>query len=97
MIIRSPTFGAVQPALLTHFFEAFGPPSSEAFLVAQQNFVKSCAGYSLACYFLQVKDRLVKKICIKELFVDKDSRHCLHISSRQICAVHTIFIRLLLP
>uniref|UniRef100_A0A8R1TQK8 Phosphatidylinositol 4-kinase beta n=1 Tax=Onchocerca volvulus TaxID=6282 RepID=A0A8R1TQK8_ONCVO len=57
MIIRSPTFGAVQPALLTHFFETFGPPSSEAFLVAQQNFVRSCAGYSLACYFLQVKDR----------------------------------------
>ncbi|VDK85911.1 unnamed protein product [Litomosoides sigmodontis] len=57
MIIRSPAFGAVQPALLTHFFEAFGPPSSEAFLVAQQNFVRSCAGYSLACYFLQVKDR----------------------------------------
>lgn len=58
MIIRSPTFGAMQPALLTHFFETFGPPSSEAFLVAQQNFVRSCAGYSLACYFLQVKDRL---------------------------------------
>ncbi|KAL3990271.1 Phosphatidylinositol 3- and 4-kinase family protein [Acanthocheilonema viteae] len=57
MIIRSPTFGAIQPALLTHFFETFGPPSSEAFLVAQQNFVRSCAGYSLACYFLQVKDR----------------------------------------
>ncbi|VDO83656.1 unnamed protein product, partial [Onchocerca flexuosa] len=57
MIIRSPTFGAVQPALLTHFFETFGPPSSEAFLFAQQNFVRSCAGYSLACYFLQVKDR----------------------------------------
>uniref|UniRef100_A0A0R3RF85 Phosphatidylinositol 4-kinase beta n=1 Tax=Elaeophora elaphi TaxID=1147741 RepID=A0A0R3RF85_9BILA len=57
MIIRSPTFGAVQPALLTHFFETFGPPSSEAFLAAQQNFVQSCAGYSLACYFLQVKDR----------------------------------------
>ncbi|CAG9534352.1 unnamed protein product [Cercopithifilaria johnstoni] len=57
MIIRSPTLGAMQPALLTHFFETFGPPSSEAFLVAQQNFVKSCAGYSLACYFLQVKDR----------------------------------------
>uniref|UniRef100_A0A1I7W1V3 Phosphatidylinositol 4-kinase beta n=1 Tax=Loa loa TaxID=7209 RepID=A0A1I7W1V3_LOALO len=57
MVIRSPTFGAVQPALLTHFFETFGPPSSEAFLVAQQNFVRSCAGYSLACYFLQVKDR----------------------------------------
>ncbi|KAM3728413.1 Phosphatidylinositol 4-kinase beta [Dirofilaria immitis] len=57
MVIRSPTFDAVQPALLTHFFETFGPPSSEAFLVAQQNFVRSCAGYSLACYFLQVKDR----------------------------------------
>ncbi|EJW88223.1 phosphatidylinositol 3-and 4-kinase, partial [Wuchereria bancrofti] len=57
MMIRSSTFGTVQPALLTHFFETFGPPSSEAFLVAQQNFVRSCAGYSLACYFLQVKDR----------------------------------------
>lgn len=57
MVIRSPTSETIQPMLLTHFFETFGPPSSEAFMIAQQNFVQSCAGYSLACYILQVKDR----------------------------------------
>ncbi|VDM96667.1 unnamed protein product [Thelazia callipaeda] len=57
MIIRGTPSCAVPPALLTHFFETFGPPSSENFMIAQQNFVQSCAGYSLACYFLQVKDR----------------------------------------
>lgn len=45
------------PTLLTHFLESFGPSNCESFLIAQQNFVQSCAGYSLACYFLQVKDR----------------------------------------
>uniref|UniRef100_A0A0M3K3D5 Phosphatidylinositol 4-kinase beta n=1 Tax=Anisakis simplex TaxID=6269 RepID=A0A0M3K3D5_ANISI len=45
------------PTLMTHFLESFGSRNSESFLIAQQNFVQSCAGYSLACYFLQVKDR----------------------------------------
>uniref|UniRef100_A0A914RZT0 PI3K/PI4K catalytic domain-containing protein n=1 Tax=Parascaris equorum TaxID=6256 RepID=A0A914RZT0_PAREQ len=41
------------PTLLTHFLETFGPSNCESFLIAQQNFVQSCSGYSLACYFLQ--------------------------------------------
>lgn len=43
--------------LLQYFLHQFGPPNSEAFLKAQENLIQSCAGYSLACYFLQVKDR----------------------------------------
>uniref|UniRef100_A0A1I7Y847 1-phosphatidylinositol 4-kinase n=1 Tax=Steinernema glaseri TaxID=37863 RepID=A0A1I7Y847_9BILA len=46
-----------QPSLLDHFLDNFGPENSETFLIAQQNFVQSCAAYCLACYFLQVKDR----------------------------------------
>lgn len=34
-----------------------GGAMSEAFLKAQQNFTESLAGYSLFCYFVQVKDR----------------------------------------
>jgi len=49
--------GFENATLLVHFLNTFGQPNSEAFLRAQQNFVQSCAGYSLACYFLQVKDR----------------------------------------
>lgn len=48
---------ASHPTLLTHFLGNFGVMHGESFLIAQQNFVESCAGYSLACYFLQVKDR----------------------------------------
>lgn len=44
--------------LLEYFLAQFGPSNSEAFLKAQENFIHSCAAYSLACYFLQVKDRL---------------------------------------
>ena len=43
--------------LLDYFLKTFGPSNSEQFLKAQQNFVASCAGYSLACYLMQVKDR----------------------------------------
>ncbi|CAJ0583269.1 unnamed protein product, partial [Mesorhabditis spiculigera] len=45
------------PSLLAHFQEHFGNKDSDNFVRAQQNFVESCAAYSLACYFLQVKDR----------------------------------------
>jgi phosphatidylinositol 4-kinase len=44
-------------SLLDYFQNTYGPPTSEQFLEAQKNFVHSCAAYSLACYFLQVKDR----------------------------------------
>jgi hypothetical protein len=43
------------PTLLDYFLEEFGQSKhSELFLTAQKNFVESCAGYSIACYLLQV-------------------------------------------
>lgn len=30
---------------------------SEAFIIAQRNFIQSCAAYCLVCYLIQVKDR----------------------------------------
>ncbi|CAL8248866.1 unnamed protein product [Lota lota] len=46
-----------QLSLLDYFLQEHGCPTTEAFLSAQRNFVQSCAGYSLICYLLQVKDR----------------------------------------
>ncbi|XP_040899489.1 phosphatidylinositol 4-kinase beta isoform X3 [Toxotes jaculatrix] len=46
-----------QLSLLDYFLQDHGAPTTEAFLSAQRNFVQSCAGYSLICYLLQVKDR----------------------------------------
>jgi len=44
-------------SLLEYLVQEFGPQSSESFLDAQKNFVRSCAGYSIVSYLLQVKDR----------------------------------------
>lgn len=45
-------------SLLNYFVQEFGgTATTEEFLEAQRNFVQSCAGYSLICYLLQVKDR----------------------------------------
>lgn len=44
-------------SLLEYFVQEFGPQSSEEFLNAQRNFVRSCAGYSIVSYLIQVKDR----------------------------------------
>ena len=44
-------------SLHDHFVHTFGPVGSEKFLVAQENFIKSLAAYSLICYLLQIKDR----------------------------------------
>ncbi|XP_056367068.1 phosphatidylinositol 4-kinase beta isoform X2 [Oenanthe melanoleuca] len=44
-------------SLLDYFLQEHGPSTSESFLSAQRNFVRSCAGYCLVCYLLQVKDR----------------------------------------
>lgn len=49
-----------QLSLLDYFLQEHGAPTTEAFLSAQRNFVQSCAGYSLICYLLQVKDRSVQ-------------------------------------
>ncbi|XP_030640156.1 phosphatidylinositol 4-kinase beta isoform X2 [Chanos chanos] len=46
-----------QLSLLDYFLQEHGNYTTEAFLTAQRNFVRSCAGYSLICYLLQVKDR----------------------------------------
>lgn len=46
-----------QLALLDYLLQEHGKPNSESFLSAQRNFVRSCAGYCLVCYLLQVKDR----------------------------------------
>ncbi|XP_076157822.1 phosphatidylinositol 4-kinase beta-like [Alosa pseudoharengus] len=46
-----------QLSLLDYFLQEHGGPTTEGFLSAQRNFVRSCAGYSLICYLLQVKDR----------------------------------------
>ncbi|XP_056299910.1 phosphatidylinositol 4-kinase beta isoform X3 [Pseudoliparis swirei] len=47
-----------QLSLLDYFLQEHGgAPTTEAFLSAQRGFVQSCAGYSLLCYLLQVKDR----------------------------------------
>ncbi|KAE9602776.1 putative 1-phosphatidylinositol 4-kinase [Lupinus albus] len=42
---------------LREFFNAKYEENSPSFNLAQRNFVESMAGYSLVCYFLQVKDR----------------------------------------
>ncbi|CAJ1937825.1 unnamed protein product [Sphenostylis stenocarpa] len=42
---------------LREFFNAKYQENSPSFKLAQRNFVESMAGYSLVCYFLQVKDR----------------------------------------
>ncbi len=41
-------------SLVQYFYDEFGPPTSEAFLTAQRNFVRSCAAYCLVCYLIQV-------------------------------------------
>ncbi|KAK5873410.1 hypothetical protein PBY51_018453 [Eleginops maclovinus] len=46
-----------QLSLLDYFLQEHGAPTTEKYLSAQRNFVQSCAGYSLICYLLQVKDR----------------------------------------
>ncbi|RIB04011.1 kinase-like domain-containing protein [Gigaspora rosea] len=43
--------------LFDYFVKTYGDVSSEKFLRAQDNFMRSLAAYSLVCYILQVKDR----------------------------------------
>lgn len=63
-----------QTSLLDYFLQEFGPTkTSEDFLTAQKNFVESCAGYSIACYLLQVKDRHNGNILLD------DQGHLIHI------------------
>lgn len=63
-----------QTSLLDYFLHEFGQSkTSEQFLTAQKNFVESCAGYSIACYLLQVKDRHNGNILLD------DQGHLIHI------------------
>ncbi|CAB3379442.1 Hypothetical predicted protein [Cloeon dipterum] len=62
-----------QMSLLEYFHANFGPPNSEEFLEAQQNFVASCAAYCVVCYLLQVKDRHNGNILLD------DKGHLIHI------------------
>ncbi|TPX38390.1 1-phosphatidylinositol 4-kinase [Synchytrium endobioticum] len=43
--------------LYDHFIDRYGHPDTDMYQKAQDNFIKSLAGYSLATYFLQIKDR----------------------------------------
>ena len=65
----------LQPtSLLDYFLQEFGQSkTSELFLSAQKSFVESCAGYSIACYLLQVKDRHNGNILLD------DQGHIIHI------------------
>ncbi|KAJ9088371.1 Phosphatidylinositol 4-kinase pik1alpha (PI4-kinase)(PtdIns-4-kinase) [Entomophthora muscae] len=47
----------VMYSLYDHFVREFGDPSSERFMAAQDNFLRSLAGYSIISYILQLKDR----------------------------------------
>lgn len=59
--------------LLSHFLKTYGDVESPAYKAAMTNFVRSMAAYSLACYFLQIKDRHNGNIMI-----DSDG-HVVHI------------------
>jgi hypothetical protein len=59
---------------LNNFFQTyFGPTNSDKYKRAMDNFVASVAGYSLVCYFLQIKDRHNGNIMID------DKGHIIHI------------------
>jgi phosphatidylinositol 4-kinase len=51
----------------------FGPTNSPQYKQAMDNFISSLAGYSLVCYFLQIKDRHNANILID------DQGHLIHI------------------
>lgn len=59
--------------LANHFLKTYGDVEGVPYKTAMTNFVRSMAGYSLACYFLQIKDRHNGNIMI-----DSDG-HVVHI------------------
>ena len=60
-------------SLYTYFIEKFGPESSDSFIEAKKNFIGSLAGYAIASYILQIKDRHNGNILFD------DDGHILHI------------------
>ncbi|GBG82219.1 hypothetical protein CBR_g34503 [Chara braunii] len=61
------------PGSLREHFHAKYRKNSPAFKLAQRNFVESMAGYSILCYFLQIKDRHNGNILLD------DEGHVIHI------------------
>ncbi|OZJ02735.1 hypothetical protein BZG36_04702, partial [Bifiguratus adelaidae] len=59
--------------LYDYFVQTFGAPTSEGFLKAQDAFMRSLTGYSIACHILQIKDRHNGNILL-----DKEG-HLIHI------------------
>ncbi|KAI9337451.1 kinase-like domain-containing protein [Pilaira anomala] len=59
--------------LYDYFEKVFGSPDSDEFIKAQDAFMRSLAGYSVACYVLQIKDRHNGNLLIDE------SGHLIHI------------------
>jgi len=69
------------------FVTRHGPPSSEGFLVAQQNFLKSLAGYSVLMWLLELRDRHNGNLMITEdgYYFHIDFGFCLgHSTGKQI-------------
>ncbi|OLY82300.1 Phosphatidylinositol 4-kinase pik1, partial [Smittium mucronatum] len=54
-------------SLLNYFVKQFGTKDTETFKAAQRNFMLSLVGYSLVCFFLQLKDRHNGNILIDNL------------------------------
>ncbi|CAO3689672.1 unnamed protein product [Rhizopus microsporus] len=59
--------------LYDYFERSWGPPDSDEFIKAQDAFMRSLAGYSIACYLLQIKDRHNGNLLID------DAGHLIHI------------------
>ncbi|KAI8979157.1 kinase-like domain-containing protein [Mycotypha africana] len=64
--------GAVY-TLSDYFEKQWGPAESDEFIKAQDAFMRSLAGYSIACYLLQIKDRHNGNLLID------DAGHLIHI------------------
>lgn len=60
-------------SLHEYFLQKFGPEHSQSYLTARKNFIHSLAGYAVASYILQIKDRHNGNILIDS------SGHLIHI------------------
>jgi phosphatidylinositol 4-kinase A len=53
-------------SLYTYFIDKFGQETSDGYIEAKKNFIASLAGYAIASYMLQIKDRHNGNILIDE-------------------------------
>jgi phosphatidylinositol 4-kinase B len=67
--------------LKDHYIQKFGPEKSPAYIAAQSRFIRSLAGYSMATYILNLKDRHNGNI-----LVDEDG-HVVRMSSNSISSI----------